>query len=426
MSQAAPSAAIEPQVPGFAPELARLRHLIPLRRLSDDEFGRVMANVGLEHCAPGHVVFRAGVDDSSIFYLLEGSIEICGERGERFSLIGGSIETAHPLSPHPRARRVATATSAIEFVRLPLALLQIEEPGANQAGVELEELGEDLEATDKRIVFDVYHALMDGSFTLPALPDIALRVRQAANDPTSGADKVTRVIQGDPAIAAYCVRMANNAAYAGADRVTAVREAVVRMGVNATADMVTAYTLRQLYRASDPVSQIFMQAAWRHSARIAALSFVIARHTRKLNPEQALLGGLLHDIGMLIIISEWHKQSSTPLKSDALHQLGRELNGSLGSMVLRNWHMPDNIVAVSLEAEHWSRNHSDTLDVCDCVALAHAHDAAAPPWSLRPPALEQLAAFRKLPDDALSADRRLAIIAAADAELKLLDSILKA
>lgn len=411
---------------GLPAEFERLRHLIPLRRLGDAEFARVMRSAALEHLKPGAILFRAGIDDRSIFYLLDGTIEIEGEGGDRFSLIGGSIETAHPLSPHARARRLAVATTPITFVRLPIELLQIEpQEQSPRAGFEVEEIEEDIAAADKRIVFDVYHALMDGSFALPTLPDIAIRIRAAAADADKGVDEITRVAQSDPAIAAYCIRMANNAAYAGASRVTGIRDAVVRMGADATADMITAYTLRELFTAPDAGSRAFMQLAWRHSARIAALSFVIAKHTQKINPEQALLGGLLHDIGMLIIISEWHKQAQSALTETSLRALGRELNGSLGSMVLRNWRLGDSIVLPTLESEHFSRQSGAALDICDCIALAHAHDDTPPPWSVEPPPVEQIAPYAKLPDGSLSEDQRLQLVIMAEAELNQLDTMLK-
>jgi HD-like signal output (HDOD) protein len=418
-----PQAAV-PSKPGPA-DFSRLHSLIPLRRLSDDDFTGLMQSASYEHLAAGKVLFRSGIDEASIFYLIEGTLEIADEHGGSMCLVGGSIETAHPLSAHPRVRCLATAASAIVFVRLPKVLLEISTPVVAKESFKVEEMTEDSENFDNRIVFDLYHALMEGSFDLPVLPDIALHLRTAASNPDASVDELTRIVQSDPAVAGYIMRLANNAAYSGVARVTEVRDALVRIGVPASSDMITAYTLRNLYTAPDPVSRLLMQAAWRHSARIASLSFVIARHTRRINPEQALLGGLLHDIGMLIIIREWHARSVPPLKSAALQQLGGELCGSLGSMVLRNWQMPDNLVTATLEAENWSRSPQEALCLCDCVILAHAHDTSPPPWATHAPALSAISAYDRIPDGTLTSDGRLAIVTAADAELDLLDGALQ-
>lgn len=406
-------------------EFARIRNMLPLRRLSDQEFFGLMPRAKVERIDAGETLFRTDVDDDWIFYLLEGDVEISDDSGGAFTLSGGSIETSHPLSTHPRVRCLAIALSEILFVRLPIDVLQIRSINKAGSGLEVEELDEDAEGTEKRLIFAVYHDLMDDSFTLPTLPEITLRIRAAAADPNSGADDITRIVQSDPAAAAYCVRMANNAAYATATPVTEVREAVVRMGVEATASMITAYAMKSLFSAPDSATQKLMRAAWGHSARIAALSYVIAIKTGKVNPDQALLSGLLHDIGMLIILSEWRNHSQRALNVDSLQQLGHELSGSLGSMVLRNWQMPEEIIVAALRAEHWSRYRSDALDLCDCVGLAHAHDQSPPPWSLAAPPIEQIAAYTKIADGELGQGNRLRIVELAEQEIAEVADLLK-
>lgn len=392
--------------PDTEADLSRLRNLIPLRRLSDSEFDAVVASTSLESAAAGRTLFRAGVDDRWMYYLLDGSVEIHDDKGDSFSLTGGSIETAHPLCAHAQARQLALAKTDISFVRMPRELLRMETQKSNETGFEVEELGESIEATDKRIMFDVYHALMDNSFVLPTLPDIAVKLRQTAHRDDVDAEDIVRIVQGDPAVAAYCIRMANNAAYATRQPVVELREAIVRMGISAASDLIIAYTLKGLYRAPDKASKRLMHAAWQHSARIAALTYVISKHVERLNPEQAFLSGLLHDIGMLVVIREWHHQSSTPLPPHSLRSLARELGGSLGAMVMRNWHMPDSIVSGALEPEHWSRAGTGAFDLCDCITLAHLHDESSPPWSLEVVPVERSHAFQKLPGVTLGTDGR--------------------
>src|SRR5690606_7350275 len=137
---------------------------------------------------------------------------------------------------------------------------------------------------------------------LPSLPDVALRIRAAVEDERKGAHDVARIIQADPALAAYCVGIANSAAYAG-NGVTGVQEAVHRMGLGATRDFVIAYSLRGLFKTREPRCLALMQAAWRHNANIGALCHVIARDVTRQNPEQAMLAGLLHDIGVMVIVA---------------------------------------------------------------------------------------------------------------------------
>jgi HD-like signal output (HDOD) protein len=411
---------------GLPPEILRIRKLIPLRRLADAQFAALVQHASIERRSAGKPLFRAGFDDQWIFYLLDGEVEIVDDKGHGFVLEGGSIETAHPLSPHSKARVVATVTRDACYVRMPADLLDLKATPRARGGVEVEELSDDSHAIDNQLLFAVSHALMDGSFTLPTLPDIALRIRDAANDPAKGVSDLVKLVQADAVIAAYCVKVANSAAYVAATPVNGVQEALLRIGVAATRDLITAFTLKDLFSSLDSETRALMRMAWQHSSRIAALSYVIARHSQRLNAEQALLAGLVHDIGLLVLLREWPVHAHSAIDRTTLKALARELNGAVGSMVLRAWHFPDSIVTATLHAEHWTRTAQDALDLSDCVVLAHAHDSSPPSWSDSVPTIEHIAAYRKLRDGSLSPSRRLLLVEEAEKEIRAVHELLGA
>lgn len=411
---------------GLPTEIQRIRKLIPLRRLGDQAFATLARHASVERRAAGKTLFRAGFDDQWIFYLLDGEVEIVDDKGLGFHLEGGSLETAHPLSTHSKARVLATVTRDACYVRMPADILDLKASPRARAGVEVEELSDDSKAIDNQLLFAVSHALMDGSFTLPTLPDVALRIRDAANDPAKGVADIVKLVQADAVIAAYCLKVANSAAYAAASPVQGVQDAVMRMGIAATRDLITAFTLKDLFSALDSQTRALMRMAWLHSSRIAALGYVIARHSQRLNAEQALLAGLVHDIGMLVLLREWPVHAHAAIDQQTLKMLARELNGAVGSMVLRAWHFPDSIVNATLEAEHWTRNEQDGLDLSDCIVLAHAHDNAPPAWSDAVPAIEHIAAYRKLRDGTLSPSRRLLLVEEAEKEIRAVHDLLGA
>ena len=88
----------------LAHDIARLRTLLPLRHLTDEEFEALAAHVEVEHRAPGQRLFRCGDDDGWLFYLLDGAASVADAGGDEFTITAGSIEALHPLSTHPKAR----------------------------------------------------------------------------------------------------------------------------------------------------------------------------------------------------------------------------------------------------------------------------------------------------------------------------------
>ena len=280
----------------------------------------------------------------------------------------------------------------------------------HREGIIIDEFEDDDESLDNRVLFDVYHALIENDLVLPSLPDMVIRIRQVANDENVAVEDIARIIQADANTAAYCINVANNAAFGSTVNVNNVLDAVVRMGITPTRDLVVAYTLRSLFAGTDVQSKKLMREAWKHSCRIAALSYVIARDVGRLNPERALLAGLLHDIGVTVLINKVQAYPSLLNDIVEFNRLCHELSTQIGAMVLRDWKFPDVFVNAALEAEHFTKPAGNRLDLADVVMLAHVHDRKAAPWSMQAANLAKLAIRGKLQACDMTTDCRLAVI----------------
>lgn len=296
--------------------------------------------------------------------------------------------------------------------------------GKPPEGAIVEEITEEDDEVGNQMLFEVYHAVMNEDLVLPSLPDVALRIRDTANDGNASVEDVARVILADASTAAYCINIANNAAHAGKNKIDNVLDAVVRMGIQPTRDIVVSYTLRSLFAGKCSVSKKLMREAWKHSCRIAALSYILARDVARLNPERGLLAGLLHDVGVTVLIGEAQAHPELLKDPNAFNKLCHELSGQIGAMVLRAWDFPDAITAATLDAENFEKPVTDRLTISDVVVLAHLHDRQPAPWSITAADLAELPIYRELGECALTEDHRLAVIEAADRELAELTTLL--
>lgn len=407
-------------------DLARLRKLLPLRHLSESEFAEIAAHVQVEACAPGQRLFRSPEDDGWLFYLLTGEVVVTDVADDEFSIRAGSIEALHPLTPHARARVSARAATHLRYVRLPAGLLG-QDSRLARTGIQVEEITESDDGIDHKLLFAVYHALQEGRLELPMLPDIALKIRTAVADPLKGAHEVAQIITVDPALASYCIRVANSAAYGSREPVADVREAVMRMGLVATRDFVLAHSVRNLFSSRDPRCMALMKGAWTHSANIASISHVIARRLCRLNPEQALLAGLLHDIGVMVLISHLAEFPGAFDAGPTLTTALRELKHQVTAMVLRAWKLPEEVVAASFAAEEWTREPPDDVTqfkLADVVLLAHWHQQAPAPLWADPVPAEGIPVLAKLPPESLGENGRLQVVQEAAGDLARMRALL--
>jgi HD-like signal output (HDOD) protein len=160
-----------------------------------------------------------------------------------------------------------------------------------------------------------------------------------------------------------------------------------------------------------------VQEVWRHSTEVGAISMVLARLTSHLEPEQALLAGLLHDIGVVPIL--YHVQNDDSLLADpaALEQAILQLRGELGAMILQRWGFPEPLVQAARMADEWEYDSGTRADYADLVILAQLHSHMKAGKGAQYPQMEQIPAFAKLAPDTLTPQASLKVIDQAKGEV---------
>jgi len=215
--------------------------------------------------------------------------------------------------------------------------------------------------------------LSTGKVELPSFPDIALRVRKTLADDNVTPEKVVRIIGSEPALAARLLQISNSAAlnFSGKS-VTDLRTAVARMGFNMVRSAAIAFAMSQLKKV-DALKGLEKQLdeLWQRSASVAAMSHVVARRFSKVNPDTALLAGLLHGIGQLYIMARAHKHTALFANQPMYHSIVRDWHSSIAKALLENWEMADEIIAAVSEYEDLEREHRGPPDLTDVLTVSH-------------------------------------------------------
>jgi HD-like signal output (HDOD) protein len=376
------------------PAIARLA---PLSRLGPESLREVQRTAHIGELEPGQELFRKGSADRFDFYLVDGTVDLVGSDAGATSVTAtrdGALQIVDTVRPRPATARARTR---VQFLRLDAGILDMLTAGGGEAGYTVEEYRPDDEALEGRLLFDIYQAYAEDRLEIPAVPELAARIRRAVDDPANGAAEITRVVQADPAVAARLVQVANSALYASASPVRNLREAVVRIGLRATRDLVVSFTVQNLFKTDDAALRRSLLEVWRHSTLVGAISFTLARCVGAIDPEHALLAGLLHDIGAAMLVT--HAERWPELGGDRSRLAGvvAKLRGEVGALVLMRWNFPDDMVHVAREAESWWREHPGPPDVCDVVMLAQLYayqSSGTRPADL--PAMEGLPAYAGL------------------------------
>src|ERR1700730_16735898 len=213
--------------------------------------------------------------------------------------------------------------------------------------------------------------LSGGKIELPGFPHIVMRVQKVLGNANADASRIVKVLGSEPVLASQIVRMANSAALnpAGA-RVTDLRAAVARVGLDTVRSATIAFAMRQLRDA--PLLKGLeapLGVLWRRSVMVASLSCVVARKLTTVNPDTALLAGLLQGMGRLYILTRASGHRALFADQDSYQTIEQDWHLSIAAALLENWGIADELVQAVHEAENFERESRGPLNLADVLVV---------------------------------------------------------
>jgi len=213
--------------------------------------------------------------------------------------------------------------------------------------------------------------LSGGKIELPGFPHIVMRVQRVLGDENADTARIVKVLGSEPVLASQIVRMANSAALNPAGvPVTDLRTAVSRVGLDTVRSATIAFAVRQLRDA--PILKGLeapLGLLWKRSVLVASLSCVIARRLTNLNPDTALLAGLLQGIGRLYILTRASGHRALFADQDAYQSIEHDWHLSIAAALLENWGIADEIVQAVHESENFERDARGPVGLADVLVV---------------------------------------------------------
>ncbi|CAK0755410.1 HDOD domain-containing protein [Gammaproteobacteria bacterium] len=214
--------------------------------------------------------------------------------------------------------------------------------------------------------------LVNNRIMLPTLPEVALRVKKIVEDDRSTPGKIARTIGSDAALCTRLLRVANSTLYRGRSPIKNVQEAISRLGMSQVHNIVNALVMEQLYQmASIKALRPHLARLWAHSTRVAAVAMVLARRYTKISAEQAMLCGLIHDVGILPILSRAEEYPALFNNPNMLNALVTDLHGDVGHTILESWRFPAEFSATAAEHDDLTRESGPEKNLGDVIQVAN-------------------------------------------------------
>lgn len=254
-----------------------------------------------------------------------------------------------------------------------------------------------------------YQHFIQGELKIPSFPDVALKMRKAIQLDCEIAD-IVKIVNMDPVIAAKLIQVVNSPLYRPLNPISNCLNAINRLGRKTTRNLVIAFSMKNLIKSEKPLIKKLIQYNWLQSIKVSSISHTLAQLTKKVDPDEALLAGLLHNIGVLPILTFADSLPEGTYQPADIDLCINEIHGQIGSIILEKWEFPDNLKQIPVQSTNWHTNTTEDLNLTDIVLLAKYHNLLASTDNTELPLISTLSAFKKLGNQLLTPELSLQIL----------------
>lgn len=184
-----------------------------------------------------------------------------------------------------------------------------------------------------------------GEINFPTSFDLTIRLRDALENPDWTLEKIATIISMEPLISARLLGLANSVAYnASGPEITDIKTAVVRLGLKLVRSTALAIAVDQMLHAKSV--SVFKEHAdwlWNHSMRTASAAYVLSKHHSTYNPDEAMLAGMIHDIGAFYMLYRASQYEELRIRPDTVKYLATRWHEQIGFSLLETLGMPEEI-----------------------------------------------------------------------------------
>ncbi|WP_286262953.1 response regulator [Thalassotalea atypica] len=195
--------------------------------------------------------------------------------------------------------------------------------------------------TKKQIV-----SAVAGIKTLPSPPKVYMQLNSMLKDETTDSQKIAEVIIQDPALVAKVLHFANSSAMSKGKQIKSIPDAITKMGLDTLCCIVMT---AELFAYEPDIEGFNLTEEQVHSLSVAKLAASIVKPELKLD---ALLAGLLHDLGKIVLFEidpkltkQYFKLKFTSTDNSPLERkIFSTDHCQIGGYLLHQWSFPYSII----------------------------------------------------------------------------------
>ncbi|MCP4076673.1 MAG: HDOD domain-containing protein [Gammaproteobacteria bacterium] len=269
----------------------------------------------------------------------------------------------------------------------------------------------------------IYQDIINDHVNLPHLPDITIKLRKALSNDNYSIDTIARIIQTDVSSSAYLLNIANSALYKTRASPSDIQSAIRIMGISTVRNLVNAHALKSITLTDKATTKKYLNAHWQRSAYLAAIANAIAKMVDNIDPDLALLAGLLSGVGALPVLMKLDENDLINLTEQDIQEALNTYTAKVGIVLARKWQLNQDLQLVIKNSGNLAYDSEDQIDLVDVVNIAKLLSQIGT-HKIQWPRLEDSPCLRKFSEDGLTMETSIELLKEARADIGEIKKIL--
>lgn len=232
-----------------------------------------------------------------------------------------------------------------------------------------------------KVLEDIAKDLSGDQISFPTFLDITFQVRTALKDPNLSIEQLAKLVGAEPLMSTKIIRMSNSVALNPSGREIAdVKSAITRVGMEAVRTVSFAVAMEQLLQSKQMKAfEAISSKLWTHTAHVAALCRVLARKVAKINGDEAMFAGLVHDLGVFYLMSRAANFPELVNDKAELYGLLVGWHDQIGHALLSALGSPESVL-VAVQEHETDREIVEVKSLTDVLYIANKIANRASSW----------------------------------------------
>jgi putative nucleotidyltransferase with HDIG domain len=213
---------------------------------------------------------------------------------------------------------------------------------------------------------------------IPTLPTIVFELNELLQDPNTPITDISDIIEKDQAMSLRVLKLVNSAFYGIHKEVNDIGNAIVLLGFNTVRNAIVSLGVINSFSGIKALEGFDIKDFWKHSLAVAVVSKSLAEKTKIASSDSCFVGGLLHDIGKVILAQYfqdlfekvWNaaKRENISFYEAEKKEISID-HGRIGAHLATNWELPEGFIDV-IRWHHDVRNDTESKKMILVIYLS--------------------------------------------------------